>query len=317
MQGPRSTISLTRSAHRSGYPDGPRPPGSRPARGVVTALIVGAVALALPAQVLAQDASPGADDLPRIGLPVEPGSTVEGLVEVDGHDIYARCAGEGSPTVVYFHGWAHDRTYRAVTNAPGIEDALGPDLRVCSYERRNTGRSDIVEGTQSPEDVIADIDGVLAALGEDGPFLLLGASFGGQVTSVYAVTHPDRVAGLVLLDSSTGVEYELDEAQGFQGPCLEANRQLDAWDSTEKLDNCSLAEWVHERSDMEPDVPLLYLAAQDPSDRGSEADDPVRQAWVESWSPGIWRTVSAPHWMEHAAPELVADAIREVIDLTR
>lgn len=156
----------------------------------------------------------------------------------------------------------------------------------------------------------------LAALGEDGPFLLLGASFGGLVASAYAVAHPDRVAGVVLLDASTGVDYDLDEMQGFQGACLEANRQADAWDSLEKLDNCSLAEWIHDRRDREPDVPLRYLAAQDPSDRGSEAEDAVRIAWVESWSPGTWRVVNAPHWMEEADTGLVADAVREVIQRT-
>jgi len=164
-------------------------------------------------------------------LPVEPGSTVEGLVEVDGHDIYARCAGNGSRTVVYFTGWADDLTKRGVAIASGIETVLGPEFRVCSYERRNTGRSESVAGTQSPEDVIADIDGFLAALDEDGPFLLLGASFGGLVASAYAVAHPDLVAGVVLLDASTGVDYEIDEMNGFQGLCLEANRQLDALDS--------------------------------------------------------------------------------------
>ena len=47
--------------------------------------------------------------LPRIDLPVEQGETVEGLVDVDGHDIYARCSGTGSPTVVYFTGWGRFR----------------------------------------------------------------------------------------------------------------------------------------------------------------------------------------------------------------
>jgi hypothetical protein len=254
---------------------------------------------------------------PRITLPVVPGSTVEGLVEVEGHDLYARCAGEGSPTIVYFTGWADDPTLRGVAIASGIESALGPEFRVCSYERRNTGRSETVEGTQSPEDVIADVDGVLGALGEDGPFLLLGASFGGLVASAYAVAHPDLVAGVVLLDASTGVDYDIDEIHDFQGACLEANRQADAQESLEKLDNCLLAEWIHDRRDREPDVPLLYLAAQDPSDRGEEADDPIRQAWVESWSPGTWRVVNAPHWMDVADTELVADAVREIIDLSR
>jgi len=92
-------------------------------------------------------------------------------------------------------------------------------------------------------------------------------------------------------------------------------RQTDAWDSLEKLGDRSLAEWVHKRSDVELDVPLLYLAAQDPSDRGSEAGDVVRQAWVGSSSPGIWLTVSAPHWMDVADTEPVADAVRDVNDL--
>jgi hypothetical protein len=60
---------------------------------------------------------------PRISLPVVPGSTVEGLVDVNGHDLYARCAGKGSRTVLYFTGWADDRAKRAVAIATGIEAA--------------------------------------------------------------------------------------------------------------------------------------------------------------------------------------------------
>jgi pimeloyl-ACP methyl ester carboxylesterase len=250
----------------------------------------------------------------RISVPVEPGSTVEGLVSVDGHDIYARCAGIGSPTIVYFTGYAPDRSKRGVAIAPGIENALGPGFRMCSYERRNTGRSETVDGTQSPEDLIADVDGVLAALDEHGPFLLLGASFGGLVASAYAVAHPDKVAGVVLLDASTGVDYDIEEQHDFKEACLEANRHADAFDSLEMIDNCTPARWVHDRRDQEPDVPLLYLAAQDPSDRGSVADDATRQAWAASWSPGTWRVVSAPHWMDEADTQLVANAVREVLD---
>jgi pimeloyl-ACP methyl ester carboxylesterase len=236
------------------------------------------------------------------------------LVDIGGHDIYARCSGKGSPTIVYFTGWAPDVNKRGVAIARGIENALGPGYRVCSYERRNTGRSDTVDGTQSPEDVIADIDGVLSALGEDGPFLLLGASFGGLVASAYAVAYPERVAGIVLLDSSTGVDYDIDEQSDFQGACLESNRVFDANQSLEKLDNCSLAKWIHDHRDQEPDVPLLYLAAQDPSFRGAIADDPVRKEWVESWAPGIWRVVDAPHWMDESNTQLVASAIIELIE---
>ena len=127
------------------------------------------------------------ETLTRIALPVKPGATVEGLVDVNGHDIYARCTGKGAPTVVYFTGWAPDLSKRGVDAVHGIELVDAGRRRICSYERRNTGRSEAVKGSQSPSDVVADVDGLLDALGEHGPFLLLGASFGGLIADVYAV----------------------------------------------------------------------------------------------------------------------------------
>ena len=253
--------------------------------------------------------------LPRIELPVGEGETVEGLVDVDGHDIYARCSGTGSPTVVYFTGWAPDPSKRGVDVIKIIEGVDGGEHRICSYERRNTGRSETVDGTQSPEDVVADADGVLEALGEDGPFVLLGASFGGLVAGAYAVAHPERVAGVLLLDASTPAEYVVDERHGFDGMCLEANRDADAWESLERIDNCRLAKWAWDRRDQEPDAPLVFLAAKDASHRGDVADDPLRKAYVRSWAPGIWKPVQAPHWMDEADPQLVVRNLRQVVAL--
>lgn len=204
----------------------------------------------------------GDSELPRIDLPVDEGATVEGLLDVNGHDIYSRCSGAGSPTIVYFSGWAPDPSKLGVSAIKAIEAADDGRHRICSYERRNTGRSETVEGTQSPQDIVADVDGVLEAMGEDGPFVLLGASFGGLVSGAYAVAHPDRVAGILLLDSSLPDDYVIDERHGFDGMCLKANREADAWDSLEKIDNCRLSNWAYDRRDREPDVPLIYLAAR-------------------------------------------------------
>jgi pimeloyl-ACP methyl ester carboxylesterase len=251
--------------------------------------------------------------LPRIDLPVQKGATVEGLIDVEGHDIYARCSGTGSPTVVYFTGWAEDQSKRGVSVIQAIEAVDQGKRRICSYERRNTGRSETVEGTQTPEDIVADVDGVLDAMGEKGPFVLLGASFGGLVSGAYAVAHPDRTAGILLLDSSIPDDYLIDERHGFTGMCLKANREADARESLEKIDNCALAKWAYDRRNQEPNVPLIFLAAEDSSDRGDVADDSLRKAFVRRWSPGIWELVSAPHWMDEADPELVVKNLERVI----
>ena len=203
----------------------------------------------------AQPAARASSALPRIHLPVKKGETVEGLVNVGGHDIYARCSGRGSPTVIYFTGWAPDPSKLGVNAIRGIEAVDGGKHRICSYERRNTGRSQKVKGTQTPEDIIADVDGVLDALREHGPFILLGASFGGLVANAYAVAHPDRVSGILLLDSSIPDDCVIDKRHGFDGMCLKANREADAYHSLEEIDNCRLSKWAYDRRDQEPGVP--------------------------------------------------------------
>jgi hypothetical protein len=45
--------------------------------------------------------------------------------------------------------------------------------------------------------------------------------------------------------------------------CLKANREADARDSLEKIDNCRLSKWTYDRRDQEPGVPLIYLATYD------------------------------------------------------
>jgi hypothetical protein len=237
------------------------------------------------------------------------------LIDVDGHDIYARCAGKGAPTILYFTGWAPDPSKRAVDAVAGIEEADEDRHRICSYERRNTGRSESVSGTQSPADVVGDIDGVLRKLGEQGPFVLLGASFGGLVAGAYTVAHPDRVSGVLLLDASITDDYYIDEVHGFTGMCLPENRDADAHDSLEKLDNCRLSKWAYDRRDREPDVPLVYLASTEASEREPIADDKYRKRFVARWSPGVWKVVGAPHYMDESDPQLVEQYLQKVIDL--
>jgi hypothetical protein len=75
-------------------------------------------------------ATPAGSALPRIHLPVKMGETVEGLVDVNGHDIYARCSGTGSPTVVYFTGWAPDPSKLGVNAIRAIETVDGGKLAI-------------------------------------------------------------------------------------------------------------------------------------------------------------------------------------------
>ncbi len=79
--------------------------------------------------------------------------------------------------------------------------ALG--LRSLAYDRAGLGLS---EAGPSPRDGLAiayDLERLLAAAGEAGPYLLVGHSMAGLHTQLFAGRNRDRIAGLVLVDAIT------------------------------------------------------------------------------------------------------------------
>lgn len=118
--------------------------------------------------------------------------------EVEGRRMHLWCQGQGSPTVLLFNGlgeistsWAH------------ITEQVRSTTRVCAYDRAGQAWSD---DTATPQDGIQaanDLQALLAAAQEDGPFVLAGHSIGGPYAMTFAARHLEQVAGMVLLDSSS------------------------------------------------------------------------------------------------------------------
>jgi pimeloyl-ACP methyl ester carboxylesterase len=120
------------------------------------------------------------------------------LYDVGGHRLHIDCQGQGAPTVVLFNGlgeisatWAH------------ITDRISPTTRVCAYDRAGQGWSDDVTSPQDGVTAARDLHALLAAAGEQGPYILAGHSTGGTYALTYAAQYPAQVAGMVLLDSSS------------------------------------------------------------------------------------------------------------------
>jgi pimeloyl-ACP methyl ester carboxylesterase len=80
-------------------------------------------------------------------------------------------------------------------------DALTAETRVCAYDRAGYGDSDPAPmEPRSADDVVDDLQALLAAAGEEGPFVLAGSSFGGFIVSYFAAREPTDVAAVLLLD---------------------------------------------------------------------------------------------------------------------
>ena len=136
-----------------------------------------------------------------------------GLVAIGGgRKIYLECRGTGSPTVVLVSGldsaadvWIgyQARPWLAVFAR------VARFARVCAYDRPGTpvgsnltpSRSTPVPQPATAQDAVTDLHAVLRAAGEPGPYVLVGHSYGGLITRLYAGEHASEIAGLVFVDA--------------------------------------------------------------------------------------------------------------------
>lgn len=104
-------------------------------------------------------------------------------------------------------------------------ERLGSFARVISFDQRGSGVSDPValHEVRSLDFWMDDITAVLAEVGSDSP-VLFGIGGGGTMSMLYAATHPQRVSGLVLVNSFARLSRAPDYPWG-RGPELETEVQ--------------------------------------------------------------------------------------------
>jgi pimeloyl-ACP methyl ester carboxylesterase len=117
------------------------------------------------------------------------------MIEVENHMLHLYCTGSGSPTVIL---------EAAATSSSLDWGYVQPEIakltRVCSYDRAGFGWSELGDPPRTARRAAGELHTLLAAAGENGPFILVGASYGGHVVRVYAHDYPEEVSGLVLVD---------------------------------------------------------------------------------------------------------------------
>ena len=118
-----------------------------------------------------------------------------GRFSIGSRELFLRCTGSGSPTVVFQGG--------LTTDWVAVQDKVARVTRACSYDPANGlwGRSDPAPTPRTARDVVADLHALLAAAKVPGPYVLAGHSDGGLIAQLYASTHPEQVKGLVLIDA--------------------------------------------------------------------------------------------------------------------
>ncbi len=179
--------------------------------------------------------------------------SIEGSFAVaeDGRELTLVCWGEGAPTVILETGGTNIEEWRS----EGQVRQLAERSRVCTYDRAGTGASDPAPNEKrDADDVIADLSALLESASVDGPYVLLGRSFGGMVAAYYAQEMPDDVLGVVVYDTpAPSAEFTEENAPEL------------AWDypgNTEHLDVLGGFENRFAAGPPRFDLPLLLITPQ-------------------------------------------------------
>src|SRR5262245_5932644 len=131
-------------------------------------------------------------------------------------------SGEGT-LLLFLHGFGND-AHVWDWCAP----TFAPHYRVVAYDHRGHGQSDRdPEGRYDHESMAHDVGAVMDALGAKRA-VIVGHSLGGRVAMRFAGMHPERVAGLVIVDSAP----ELD-ARGTTRIRLDVQQQDPSFASLE------------------------------------------------------------------------------------
>lgn len=121
-------------------------------------------------------------------------------VDVGGYRLHLYCTGinaAGNSTVILEQGLGGISSAWAL-----IQPEVAKATRVCSYDRAGMGWSDLSPEPRDAQHIAAELHTLLQNAKIDGPYVLVGWSFGGLYARQYAGQYPDEVAGMILLDSS-------------------------------------------------------------------------------------------------------------------
>lgn len=262
------------------------------------------------------EAEPGSPP-PTSSVPAStsaPPTPIDGVVAADGHGLYVECAGTGSPTIVFLHGIGGNRTH----GTPLLSE-FSSRTRVCIYDRANMGLSDKVSGVLTGADAVEDLHALLENANIPPPYVLVGGSFGGLLSLIFAGAHPQEVTGMVLIDASLPSDADIDQLLVDRG-LIDPIEPTDEYANGGETFFYSIHDEARTAVNRIPDIPVTYLRASEfeaPPGAPKEEMAAIGKHWLDEFlaqfSNGRVVDVESPHYPFPQQP--INDAVSDVLDM--
>lgn len=140
------------------------------------------------------------------------------FLDVNNIKIHYQLIGNGEKLIVFNHGLVMD-------NLSSWYFTLGNKITTISrallYDIRGHGKSARPESGYHVDDLVQDLTGLLTGLNIHENIYLVGNSFGGLLSLAFAMKYPERINGIVLVDShlsDEGFAAEMKSTLELQGP---------------------------------------------------------------------------------------------------
>ena len=237
--------------------------------------------------------------------------TNEKMIDVGGGiELYTLLKGEGDKTVVFEAGlgstagvWLLEETFQ---NTSAFAEVI-------AYNRAGYAPSSAAVGTRDLDQLQYELGKIIEQRASNDKVILVGHSWGGPIIRAFAVEHPDMIEGLIFLDPTHEDWKEYDQS--------EEEMLLEVWGDGPGIEEVhQLLEGIEYLSTLPnlPDVPVKVITGM--NNPGMTAEE--RQNWYDAHAnlgEGIsdFEHITAEnsgHFVMHDEPQLVLDAIIEVVE---
>lgn len=239
---------------------------------------------------------------------------------VNGKKQYVLTWGKGEPVVVFINGGGS-----GLEDFKIVQEEIAKTSKTLSYDKAGIGKSELADSPRTLENVYDELKELLSKEGiSNTPIIFVGHSMGGYVARYYLNRYPDNIVGLVLVDpGSEFLEEEhrkilTEKEKMIQDSTLTAQIEL----IPKGFQMEALAYPLHDSTlktlTIKTDIPIILLESNKVESASDKMLIDIQKRLYRDFQrkvpqTKIISTSQSGHFIQLEEPELVTQAIREII----